>query len=117
MVLNTLLATQPYDFWRDSIWQFIGAAIAVILGVPAIFLAVMSFRQQSPKKEISYGVISDVSIANISRVHTSPDSGVSSLPARLRSFVYPLETKGRGRWNPYVYVWSAFSSGFCPKTP
>src|SRR5947209_5346897 len=68
MLLNILLNTlfpPPYDPLRDPVWQFIGVAVALLIGIVAIFIATISYRQQQRRKEITYQVISDAEIASV----------------------------------------------------
>ena len=67
MLLNILVNTPPYDPLRDTVWQFIGVVVAILIGIAAIIIAFKSYRQQRHRKEITYQVVSDAPIASVNK--------------------------------------------------
>jgi hypothetical protein len=49
------------EWYRDPIWQFVGAIISVI----AIFVSYVFFKRQGKQKRISYEVISNTALVNV----------------------------------------------------
>ena len=62
-----LAATEPTDFWRDSIWQSWGVIVGAILAIAGMILTIWIFRKGIQKKEIAYSVVSDVYLLNVNK--------------------------------------------------
>jgi hypothetical protein len=61
------ILVQTYDFWRDSIWQFIGVAASLVISVPSLIVAVVAYHKQRNRKAIGYKIVSDIPILSISK--------------------------------------------------
>lgn len=67
MSLNLLLDTQPLDIWHDTVFQLIVVVIATLLSAfIGGAIAILVYRRQKSKKEITYQIVSDAPIATIS---------------------------------------------------
>src|SRR6266568_876851 len=64
-MLFTVSAVQPYDIWRDSIWQFLGVVVALIIGIPGLFISIRGLLQQRNLKRLDYEIINDTPILDV----------------------------------------------------
>ncbi len=58
---------QPYDIWRDPVWQFIGVLAAILLGAAGLIVAIRANRQQNKRKELTYQTVFDTPLVSVDK--------------------------------------------------
>jgi hypothetical protein len=56
-----------YDTLRDPVWQFWGVIATVGFGIVATILAIVVYRLQRNRKELSYKLVSSASLVKVDR--------------------------------------------------